>query len=314
MYSDKFEEEFTGCDKFDLAASIQKVTEDIILTMMAHIARETHETNLVYGGGVALNSVINGLVTKRTPFKHLFIFPAAGDDGASVGAALYVYHHVLGYTKRIPLETVFWGPTYTDRSIRAFLERRHIPYRQMQEKELYASVTRALLAGKVVGWFEGRGEFGPRALGHRTILADPKNPKMKDIVNAKIKFREEFRPFAPVILAEQTKRYFDVTEPNLTPFMLGTFRANAQAKRIAPAVVHVDGTSRIQMVTKKYPGRYRKLLEVFYAQTGRPILLNTSFNLKGEPIVNSPEDAYATFMRSGIDVLVLGRYRIDKVA
>ncbi len=314
MCSDVFLKEFVGCDRFDLAASIQKVTEEIIFTMMSVIARETGETNLVYGGGVALNSVINGLVTKRTPFKHLFIFPAAGDDGAAAGAALYAYHHVLGAEKRQPLRDVFWGKEYSDRTIRQFLVDKKIPYIAMKDARLYSTVTDALISGRVVGWFEGRAEFGPRALGHRTILADPKESKMKDIVNAKIKFREEFRPFAPVILAEQTKRYFTVTESNLIPFMLGTFQASRLAKRIAAAVVHVDGTSRIQTVSRGYPGRYRRLLEAFYKKTKRPILLNTSFNLKGEPIVNSPADAYSTFVRSGIDVLVLGKYVIkDKI-
>lgn len=310
MYSQKFAREFAGCDKFDLAASIQNVTEDIILSMMTAVAKATGETNLIYGGGVALNSVINGLVTKRTPFKHLFIYPAAGDDGASVGAALYIYHHVLGYKKRYPIRDIFLGPEFSEKEIEQFLKENRIAYKRMSDSALMSYVSRQLAGGSVVGWFEGRAEFGPRALGHRTILADPKNPKMKDIVNAKIKFREEFRPFAPVVLAEQTNKYFVVTESNLSPFMLGTFQSAALTKRIAAATTHVDGTSRIQAVAKPYPGKYRKLLETFYRVTKRPILLNTSFNLKGEPIVNSPADAYSTFVRSGIDVLVLENFVI----
>jgi carbamoyltransferase len=168
------------------------------------------------------------------------------------------------------------------------------------------------VSGKVVGWFEGRAEFGPRALGHRSILADPKNPAMKNIVNSKIKFREEFRPFAPVILSEHAKAYYKDADSLMSPFMLATFQATSRAKKIAPATVHVDGTSRIQTVGKHYRGRYRRVLEVFYAKTHQPILLNTSFNLKGEPIVNSPADAYATFIRSGIDVLILEKYVIVK--
>lgn len=312
MYSDLFAREFKRCDRFDLAASVQKVTEDMILNMMTKIAQKTGESNLVYGGGVALNSVINGLVTRRTPFKHLFIFPAAGDDGAAAGAALYVYHHVLGHGKRRILDDVFRGPGYSGAEIARFLRTAHIPHRRYSDAMLLSYITDRLCEGKVVGWFEGRSEFGPRALGHRTILADPRNANMKDIVNGKIKFREEFRPFAPVVLSEKAREYYDITEENLIPYMLGTFTARPAARRISKATTHVDGTSRIQTVKKDYPGRYRKLLAAFYRKTGRPILLNTSFNLKGEPIVNSPEDAYSTFMRSGIDVLVLDRYVITK--
>jgi carbamoyltransferase len=308
MYSAKFARLFAGCDKFDLAASVQLVTQEIILTLMKVVAQKTGETNLVYGGGVALNSVINGMVTKKTPFKDIFIFPAAGDDGGSVGAALYLYHHVLGNRKRVPLTRVFLGADYDMKDIGAYLKKEHIKAKLLTEPVLIKTVVDALLAGKVVAWYQGRSEFGPRALGHRTILADPINPQMKDIVNHKIKFREEFRPFAPVVLAERANDYFTVTAPLLAPFMIGTFPARPKAKKIAAAVVHLDMTSRIQTVDKAYPGRYRTLLAAFYKKTKRPILLNTSFNLKGEPIVDSPADAYSTFMRSGIDVLVLDKY------
>ncbi len=312
MYSDTFRREFAGCDRFDLAASIQTVTEDIIFTMMTHVARTTGESNLVYGGGVALNSVVNGLITKRTPFRHVFIYPAAGDDGAAVGAALYVYHHILGNRKRYPIRDMFLGEQYSSTSIKQFLIKNKIPYKKYTDKTVCQYIADQLIAGRVVGWFEGRAEFGPRALGHRTILADPRNPKMKDIVNGKIKFREEFRPFAPVVLSEYAARYFDITEQSLSPFMLGTFRTKAGARSIAAATTHVDGTSRIQTVSRTYPGRYRGVVKAFYRKTKRPILLNTSFNLKGEPIVNSPEDAYSTFMRSGIDILVLENFVILK--
>ncbi len=312
MYSDLFAREFSGCDRFDLAASIQHVTEEIILTMMNVLAKKTGETNLVYGGGVALNSVVNGLVTKKTPFKRLFIFPAAGDDGASVGAALYAYHHVLGNKKRYSLKDIFWGEEFTGAEIEEFLKKEDVRYKRYNDYNLYNFVTGELIKGKVIGWFEGRAEFGPRALGHRSILADPIRPAMKDIVNKKIKFREEFRPFAPVVMAEKARVYYEITESNLSPYMLGTFQTKPVGKKIAAATTHVDGTSRIQTVEKDYPGRYRKLLEVFYQKTRRPVLLNTSFNLKGEPIVNSPQDAYKTFMRSRLDVLVLGNFVILK--
>ncbi len=312
MYSKKFRKLFDGLDRFDIAASIQKVTEEIILTIARVLHRETKEKNLVYGGGVALNSVVNAAIRKKTPFTNVFIFPAAGDDGGAVGAALYVYHHVLGNKKRVALKDVFLGPQYTGEEIEEFLTKKHVRYTKMNDSSLFRVVVQALTAGKVVGWFEGRAEFGPRALGHRSILADPKDPGMKDIVNQKIKFREEFRPFAPVILAEQAKRYFPGADLLMSPYMLATYAASPAAKKIAGATVHIDGTSRIQTVDKDYPGRYRKLLEAFYKKTGRPILLNTSFNLKGEPIVNSPQDAYDTFIRSSIDVLVLEQYVILK--
>ena len=305
MYSKLFEETFSGIDQFDLTASLQSVAEEIILNMMNIIQKKTKETNLVYGGGVALNSVVNGKILRNTKFKDVFIFPAAGDDGGAVGAALYVYHHVLGNRKRKKLENVFLGPDYKNYN-------KYKNYKYYKEKELLDFVTDQLVKGKVIGWFEGRAEFGPRALGHRSILADPINPKMKDIVNEKVKFREQFRPFAPVVLEEQASKYFDRIPFHLARYMLATVAAKSSAKKIAPAVVHVDGTSRIQTVAKSYDGRFRSLLEVFYKKTKRPILLNTSFNLKGEPIVNSPADAYKTFMKSGLDVLVVENYVITK--
>lgn len=305
MYSDRFIREFRGLDRFDLAASIQHVTEEILFTLMTRVARETGEKNLCFGGGVALNSVVNGLITKRTPFERVCVFPAAGDDGGAVGAALYVYHHVLGNTKRHPLNGIFWGQQFNTATIQQFLNKEKILYKKFRHEELLEVIVNALVAGKVVGWFEGRSEYGPRALGHRSIFADPKDPKMKDIVNSKIKFREEFRPFAPMVLTRLAKTYFPDSDTYLSRFMLATWTALPATKRIAPAVVHVDRTSRIQITD-------HSLLKTFYKKTGRPILLNTSFNLKGEPIVNSPEDAYRTFTRSGIDVLVLENFVILK--
>ncbi len=188
-----------------------------------------------------------------------------------------------------------------------------LKYRELTGARLLHYVSSQLMRGKVVGWFEGRSEFGPRALGHRSILADPRRAGMKDVVNARIKFREEFRPFAPVILQKHVNRYYSYTQKNLVPYMLGTFKASKLAKRKIPAVVHDDGTSRIQVVDPKtYPGRYAKLLAAFYKKTHVPVLLNTSFNLKGEPIVQTPADAISTFMRSGLDILVLENFLITK--
>lgn len=309
MYTRKFEELFADCSRFDLGASIQAVAEEIILNMARAIQKQTGEKNLVFGGGVALNSVVNGMLTKKTGFRSVFIFPAAGDDGAAAGAALYVHHHILGNTKRYQLDSMFVGPSYSDTEITSALKRNKLKFSKMSDRNLLAFCNTQLVRGKAIGWFEGRAEYGPRALGHRSILADPRKSEMKDIVNEKIKFREEFRPFAPVVLKKFSQKLFHVTAPLLSPFMLGTFRASLAAQRIAPAVVHDDRTSRIQIVdTKTYPGRYAKLVQAFYAKTRVPVLLNTSFNVKGEPIVNSPEDAIHTFVHSGLDVLILENY------
>ena len=280
--------------------------------MLNYIAKKTGKKNLVMGGGVALNSVMNGKIVGKTPFKNVFVFPAAGDDGGSVGAALYFYHHVLGFKKRKELDNVFLGKDSREEDIKNLIKKYSLRMKKMTERELFEFISTKISEGKVVGWFEGRAEFGPRALGHRSILADPRNPKMKDIVNAKIKFREEFRPFAPVVLAEHANKYFNITSNILSPFMLGAFEAKLPAKKNSPATVHEDGTSRIQIVDKNYPGKYRKLLHAFYKKTGVPVLLNTSFNVKGEPIVNTPEDAYKTFISSGIDILVIENYVLEK--
>ncbi len=314
MYTRKFEELFVDCSKFDLAASIQYVAEDIVMTMLRFIQRQTGQKNLVFGGGVALNSVINGSITRKTGFKRVFIFPAAGDDGASAGAALYAYHHVLGHTDRHCLEHVFLGRNTQIKEIQTALRHIHgVKKVRMNDTVLLKHIAKELSKGKTVGWFEGRAEFGPRALGHRSIIADPRKATMKDIVNASIKFREEFRPFAPVVLAKFADSYFEHVSPDISPYMLATYKARPIARKQAPAVVHDDSTSRIQVVDpKSYMGRYGRLLYAFYKKTGVPILLNTSFNLKGEPIVNTPKDAIHTFMRSGLDILVLENFVITK--
>ncbi len=314
MYTHKFEMLFADCSKFDLAASIQAVTEDIILSMLRSIQAETGEKYLVCGGGVALNSVVNGLITKKTGFSKLFIFPAAGDDGASAGAALYVYHHVLGHKKRAPITHTFVGYKAKIKDIEhAISNISGIRKKRMDKQTLVTFIARELAKGKTVGWYEGRAEFGPRALGHRSILADPRKREMKDIVNASIKFREEFRPFAPVILSRFARSYFGRIDQEIAPFMLATYMARPKARKLAPAVIHDDGTARIQIVdTSDYDGTYAALLQAFYKKTGVPMLLNTSFNLKGEPIVNTPEDAIHTYMRSGLDILVLENFVITK--
>lgn len=309
MYSEKFIREFGGLGGFGIAASLQKCTEEIVFNMLNFIYKKTKQKYLVYGGGVALNSVINGKIPYKTSFKDLFIFPASGDDGGAVGAALYAYHHVLGHTRRYSLDNVFLGQEFKILNLK-FRTKHKIT--EMKDRNLIDYIAGRLAEGKVIGWFEGRAEFGPRALGHRSILADPRNVSMKNKVNLKVKFREEFRPFAPAVLEEYTDQYFQGIQGNLGKFMLGTFKVRPKTKKIAPAIVHVDGTSRIQIVSKNYSGKLRKLLKSFYKKTGVPILLNTSFNLQGEPIVNSPEDALSIFHRSGLDILVLENSIIEK--
>lgn len=312
MYTNKFQALFEGLDTADIAASIQVCTEEIVFAMLNYIYKETKQKQLVFGGGVALNSSLNGKIINSTPFKDIFILPAAGDDGGAVGAALYVYHHALNNPKKKPLSHVFLGKDFSGDEIEQVLKKENVQYKKLEKKKLIEYIVEKLTKGNVIGWFEGKAEFGPRALGHRSILADPRNQKMKDIVNKKIKFREEFRPFAPAILAEHVTTYFDVNASALSPFMLATCRAKPRAKKDAPATVHVDGTSRIQRVNKEYSGRFYQLLTAFYKKTSVPILLNTSFNVKGEPIVNSPKDALNTFRNSGIDVLVLEDFVIEK--
>jgi carbamoyltransferase len=312
MYTHRLKKLFSDVDRFDLAASLQKATENIIFSMLTHVAAETHEKALAYGGGVALNSVVNGSITRNTPFRDVYVYPAAGDDGGAVGSALYLYHHVFGKKRRYQPTHMFLGQSYTQKDVKATLKTHGITYTVMNNKQRSRYVSDQLIKGKIIGWFEGKAEFGPRALGHRSILADPRRKKMKDIVNSRIKFREEFRPFAPMVLAKHAKAYFGKIHPNLAQFMLGTHRATALARKNAPAVVHVDGTSRIQTVSEGAVSGVVGVLKSFYRRTGVPVLLNTSFNLKGEPIVNSPVDALRTFQHSGLDILVLEHCIIEK--
>jgi carbamoyltransferase len=273
------------------------------------VYKETRLENLVIGGGVALNSVANTIILQRTPFKRLFIQPAAGDDGGALGAALYVYHAVLGGKRTWSQDTSYFGRGYTDRDIMTYLKAHRIRFTNIDsESRLAAIIANELIANKVVGFFHGRAEWGPRALGARSILASPLDKKMKDIVNVRIKFREPYRPFAPVVMAEKVKNYFDVGEKdyrNLAHFMLGVFPVKKEMRHVIPAVTHVDGSARPQIITRKQNSLYYDIVKRFGDKTGVYVLLNTSFNLKGEPIVNSPEDALKTFKTSGMDVLIL---------
>jgi carbamoyltransferase len=294
----------------DIAASIQKVTEDILVKMASNVYRKTEEKKLCLGGGVALNCLANSRILKETPFEEIFIQPAAGDSGSAMGAALYVWHCLLGKPREFTLEHVYWGKGFSDQEIEGFLQESGISYRAVDdESRLLDEVAGELAGGKVVGWFQGRAEWGPRALGNRSILADPRQEKMKDTVNIKIKFREPFRPFAPSVMEEKAEELFELDgRGRQYPFKFMLYTVGVKQKNLVPAVAHVDGTSRIQIVGKQDNPLYYRLIERFFQKTGVGALLNTSFNLKGEPIVNSPRDAFNTFTKSGMDMLVMGKF------
>jgi len=300
----------------DIAASIQAVTEEVMLNLAESAYKETSLKHLCMAGGVALNSVANGKILKQTPFEQLYIQPSAGDGGGAIGAALYGYHMVLGKPRRFVMEHAYWGEEHGPEETETFLKEAGIPYRRIEDEEnLITYVVDRLQEGKVVGWSQGRFEWGPRALGNRSILADPRRADMKDIVNTKIKFREPFRPFAPSVLAEKTDKFFVLPEPTRhypACFMLYVVDVKENKREIIPAITHVDGTGRLQTVRKDMSPKYYRLIETFGEATGVPLLLNTSFNLKGEPIVNTPREAFNTFSQSGMDVLALGQYIVEK--
>jgi len=300
----------------DIARSIQAVTEDALIHMARALHARTGQRNLVMAGGVALNSVANYRLLTETPFEDVFIQPAAGDDGGALGAALWAYHMVLQQPRRLVMQHTYYGQDFTDAQIRAFLDEAGIPYQYFEDEEaLVERVVGEILEQKVIGLFQGRFEWGPRALGNRSILADPRRAEMKDIVNTKIKFREPFRPFAPVVLAERAAEYFDypnVERAALPRFMLAVSPVRPDKLDAAKATTHEGGTGRLQTIDRATNPRYYRLVECFGEATGLPILINTSFNLRGEPIVSSPQDAWRTFSSSGIDWLVLERFLIGK--
>ena len=300
----------------DIAASIQAVTEEIMLKMAQYAYMETGQKKLCMAGGVALNSVANGKILRQTPFEEIYIQPAAGDGGGAIGAALYAYHTVLGKPRKFIMEHAYWGEEHGPGETEKFLKDNNIRYQRFDDGEkLIERVVDRLQQGKVIGWSQGRFEWGPRALGHRSILADPRRADMKDLVNVKIKFREPFRPFAPSVLAERAEEYFVLPEAVKhypARFMLYVVDVKEEKREIIPAITHVDGTGRLQTVRKEESPKYYRLIETFGQATGVPLVLNTSFNLKGEPIVNTPKEAFHTFSHSGMDVLVLGEYVVEK--
>ncbi|HEY7676704.1 MAG TPA: carbamoyltransferase N-terminal domain-containing protein [Candidatus Methylomirabilis sp.] len=297
----------------DMAASIQQVTEDVLLQMAKHLYASTKLPHLCIAGGVGLNSVANYKLLRQTPFEEIYIQPAAGDAGGALGAALYAHHVLLGKPRAFTLEHAYWGEEYGPAAIAQAVRGRAFPWEEVADEEaLLDRVVDALTAGKVVGWYQGRFEWGPRALGNRSILADARQERMKDVVNIKIKFREPFRPFAPSVLEEAAQTYFDI--PDVKQHYPARFMLYVTPVRSdkVPAITHVDGSGRLQTVQHGLNPRYARLIEKFGQATGVPLVLNTSFNLKGEPIVTTPDNALDTFAKSGMDLLVLGNVVVEK--
>ena len=292
----------------DLARSLQEITEEIFFHVLGQLQRETGETRLCFAGGVALNCVMNGKIEKETSFREVYIQPDAGDGGTALGGALYrTFAGSEGPVPRNPMTHVYWGPSSGDAEIEAAL--RDSGLAVQKDPAVTVRAARAIADGKVVGWFQGRMEVGPRALGNRSILADPRRADMKDILNARIKHRESFRPFAPSVLAEKCKDWFD--GPAESPFMLMNYIVRPERRSQLPAITHVDGTARVQTVHRETNPRYWELIREFEKISGVPVVVNTSFN-DDEPIVCRPEEAIACFLRTRMDVLVLGDYWAEK--
>ena len=292
---------------WDIAASIQAITEEVMIKLVNHIHQQTGLTTLCMAGGVALNCVANGRILRETKITELFIQPAAGDDGGALGAALYYWHTILKNPRQKNFTHPYWGSAWRDEDIEKILVEKNIPFEKVSDEVLFDQVSEYLGQQAVVGWFQGRSEFGPRSLGNRSILADARNYENWQRVNLKIKFRESFRPFAPSVLKEKANEYFDLVGES--PYML--LVAPVRSTTI-PAVTHVDKSARIQTVDKETNPRYYQLIENFEKKTGCAVLINTSFNVRGEPIVDSPRDAINCFLRTDMDYLVMHNYIIAK--
>lgn len=292
----------------DIACSLQKRLEDVVLHMADHLHRVTGADNLCLAGGVALNSVANGALARTSAFKNIFVQPAAGDAGTSMGAALAIYHHQLGRPRTRVMEHANLGPSFSDGEIEEALKACKLDYEI--HDNIARTVAELLADGQIVGWFQGRMEWGPRALGARSILADPRATDVKEALNRAIKHREDFRPFAPSVLAERCRDYFECQVPS--PFMLFVYNVVEGRRKEIPAVTHVDGSARIQTVRREDNALFWELIKEFEAITGVPVVLNTSFNVDGEPIVCTPRDAIRCFFGSGIDCLAIGRFLVTK--
>ncbi|MEY2555932.1 MAG: carbamoyltransferase [Verrucomicrobiota bacterium] len=330
----KPESKLTQSD-MDLARSIQDVTEEIMLRMARHVRNQTGLTNLCLAGGVALNCVANGRILRERIFDRIWIQPAAGDAGGALGAALFAWHQVLGNERNADGTNdsqygSYLGPAYSNDEIRAYLKTQTIPFTELTDQELPGKIADLIKAGKVIGWFYGRMEFGPRALGARSIVGDARSPEMQELMNLKIKFRESFRPFAPSVLREQVSDWFELESES--PYMLLTAAVVENRRRqmsaeeqelfglqkllsirsSIPAVTHVDYSARVQTVTADQQPMYYRMIKQFAEKSGCPVIINTSFNVRGEPIVATPEDAYTCFMRTNMDYLLVGNFLLEK--
>jgi carbamoyltransferase len=298
----------------DGAASLQARLEEVLFEMLRRLHRKTGQKAVCLAGGVAFNCLANGKIFDQTPFEQIYLQPASGDAGLAIGAAYFAHHQILGQPRSFVMENAYWGPGYTPEQIRAAvassrLADEGLEISELHETEIAKEAAREIAAGKILGWFQGRAEWGPRALGNRSIVADPRRPDMKDILNARIKHREMFRPFAPSVLAEATGEYFEKTHPS--PFMTQAYVVRPEKRETIPAPTHVDGTGRLQTVTQEANPRYWQLIREFGNLTGVPVVLNTSFN-DNEPIVCRPEEAIDCFLRTRMDVLVLGDILVRK--
>ena len=322
--------------EMDLAASIQRVMEEILLRMARHVHERTGQSNLCLAGGVALNCVANGRILREGPFREIWVQPAAGDAGGALGTALFIWHQLLGNPRRPQMPDgqagSLLGPSYSEPEIRSFLEEVGADYERIEDPEaLVQRVAQVMADQKVVGWMQGRMEFGPRALGSRSILGDARSSRMQSVMNLKIKFRESFRPFAPSVMREHVDEYFQMRPEEDSPYMLlvapvqaskrvaadgkskltGLDKLNV-ARSVVPAITHVDHSARVQTVDSERHGAYYRLLREFERSTGCPVVINTSFNVRGEPIVCSPEQAYRCFMSTNMDVLVMENFILLK--
>ncbi|MBI4367844.1 MAG: carbamoyltransferase [Candidatus Omnitrophica bacterium] len=316
----------------DLARSVQAATEEVMLRMARYVHQVTGEENLCLSGGVALNCVANGRILKEGPFKHIWIQPAAGDAGGALGAALLVWHHYLDQPRQVEAEDKqagsFLGPVFSDSEVESILKQQGAVYEKFDPQYVIEKTAELIEKGNVIGWFQGRMEFGPRALGGRSIIGDARNSEMQSRMNLKIKFRESFRPFAPSVLEEKASEWFELSEPS--PYMLlvadvrkqhriesvngnlrGLEKLKASRSKI-PAVTHVDYSARLQTIDPKRNPVYHNLIQQFFKRTGCPVVINTSFNVRGEPIVCTPEDAFRCFMNTEMDYLIVGNFILDK--
>ncbi|MFA5095960.1 MAG: carbamoyltransferase [Candidatus Omnitrophota bacterium] len=319
----------------DIAASIQAVTEEIMLKMAKYVHKMTGEDNLCLAGGVALNCVGNGRIIREGPFKEIWVQPASGDAGGALGAALLIWHKYLNNCRAVDgindsQKSSLLGPAYSDDYIADFLKRKEIPHKKLPYPDLVDTVTDLIMQGKVIGWFEGRLEFGPRALGARSIIGDPRDPEMQSKMNLKIKYRESFRPFAPSVLEERASDWFDLSVKSPYMLLVAPVKEDKRIKidnpgkdvsglgklkskrSVIPAVTHIDYSARVQTVNKGNLPLYYNLINAFYEKTGCPVIINTSFNVRGEPLVCSPEEAYNCFMRTEMDYLVMGNFLLEK--